>query len=140
MATRIMPARVTEILRGSPEFSTFNQLLRRSHVIAEIDTDDQLTVFAPANEAFEKMPPNSLGALIADPAALHEAVLFHVIAGAYPEVALRAESSVMTLAGIHLLVEKMDYRTYVGGALITEGDIEAENGFVHVVDTPLFPG
>jgi uncharacterized surface protein with fasciclin (FAS1) repeats len=139
MAAPVMPDRVTDIVRDTPELSTFDQLLRRSKVIAEIDTDEPFTIFAPTNEAFEKLPPNTIGALIDDPPELHETVLFHVVSGLYPEAELRLESSVMTLAGVHVLIEKMDYRTYVGGALIEESDIEAENGFVHLIDTVMFP-
>ena len=139
MATGVTPARVTDIVRDTPELSTFNQLLRRSKVIAEIDTDAPFTIFAPTNEAFEKLPPNAIGALVDDPPALHEAILFHVVSGEYPEAGLRTETSIMTLAGVHVLIEKMDYRTYVGGALIEQADIEAENGFVHLIDTVILP-
>ncbi len=139
MATTVMPDRVTDIVRDRPDVSTFNQLLRRSKVIAEIDNDRPYTIFAPANDAFEKLPPNTLGALVADPQALHEAILFHVCEGIFPEDELREETSIMTLAGVRVLVEAMNYRTYVGGAMIVEGDIAAENGFVHLTDTVLFP-
>lgn len=139
MAT-IVPSRVSDILQNSPDLSTFNQLIRRSKLIAKIDTDEPYTIFAPTNDAFEKLPAHAVGALIADDERFRETMAFHVVEGEYPELALRMLDEVDTLAGVPLLIVKMDTDTIVGGATIVDADETAENGYVHCVDTVLFPG
>ena len=138
MADQI-PRRVTEIIENDPDLSTFNQLVRRSKAIADIDTDEQFTVFAPTNAAFEKLPEGGLGRLVADETRLREVMFFHVVSGMFPEVELRSLDSVPTLAGVPALLECVGYHTYVGGAMIEVADYAADNGFVHTIDTVMLP-
>jgi uncharacterized surface protein with fasciclin (FAS1) repeats len=134
-----LPRRVTDILRDDPELSTFNQLLRRSGVIVDVDTDEPVTLFAPTNDAFGKLPEGALGGLVADEARLREVVSFHVAPGMYPAAGLRTLEAVDTLLGQPALLECVGPRTYVGGAVIDLADLTAENGFLHKIDTVMFP-
>ena len=133
------PRRVTDILQDDPDLSTFNNLLRRSKVIVEIDSDEPFTVFAPTNAAFDKLPEGAVGKLIADEPRLREVMFFHVVSGMFPEAELRSLESVPTLSGAPALLECVGHHTYVGGAMIELADSAAENGFVHTLDTVMFP-
>jgi len=137
MAT--IPRRVTDIVNDDPDLSTFNNLLRRSKVIADIDSDEVFTIFAPNNDAFDKWPEGALGELIADEPRMRELVLFHVTEGMFPEPELRELDELPTLAGKDVLLERLDWHTYAGGARIELADIAAENGFVHVLDSVMVP-
>jgi uncharacterized surface protein with fasciclin (FAS1) repeats len=134
-----MPRRVTDILQQDDDLSTFNNLVRRSKAIVDIDSDEPFTVFAPTDAAFEKLPEGSLGRLSADEARLREVVFFHVASGMYPEAELREREEVPTLAGKPALLECVGHHTYVGGAMIEVADQAAENGFVHTLDTVMMP-
>jgi uncharacterized surface protein with fasciclin (FAS1) repeats len=134
-----IPRRVTDILQDDEDLSTFNNLVRRSKVIVDIDTDEPFTIFAPSNAAFDKLPEGAIGRLIADETRLREVMFFHVVSGMFPDAELRERVSMPTLAGKPVLLECVGHSTYVGGALIEVADDAAENGFVHVIDTVLLP-
>lgn len=134
-----IPRRVTDILADDPDLSTFNNLLRRSKLIADVDTDDAFTIFAPTNAAFDAMPEGSIGELTGNEARLREVVAFHIAPGMYPEPELRELDEVATLADKEILVERLDWHTYVGGARIALADVAAENGFVHVIESVMIP-
>jgi uncharacterized surface protein with fasciclin (FAS1) repeats len=130
--------RVTDILHGQPEFSKFDHLVRTSKVIAEIDTDEPFTIFAPTNDAFEKLPAGTIGEVM-EQARLREVVSFHIVSGMVPRAELREQDSITMLTGQKALLECVGQTTHIGGALITMADMAAENGFVHAIDTVMFP-
>ena len=130
--------RVTDIVHGEPDFSKFDHLLRTSKVIAEIDTDEPFTIFAPTNDAFEKLPAGTIGEAM-EQSRLREIVSFHIVSGMVPRAELREEDSVTTLTGQKALIECVGQNTHIGGARITTADMAAENGFVHAIDTVMFP-
>jgi uncharacterized surface protein with fasciclin (FAS1) repeats len=131
--------RVTDIVADDPALSMFNNLLRRSKVMADLDTDDAFTIFAPTDEAFDKLPDGAIGKLVADEGRLREVMLFHVAAGMYPRAELRESKELGMLSKQPALLECVGQRTYIGGALIESGDLAAENGYVHTIDTVMFP-
>jgi len=134
-----IPRRVTDIVNDDPDLSTFNNLLRHAKVIADIDTDEPFTIFAPTNDAFDKLPPGALGELTSNMPRLRELVLFHVVSGMFPEPELRELDDLPTLAGKDVLFERLDWHTYAGGARIALADVAAENGFVHVLESVMVP-
>ena len=55
-------------------------ILHKNPALAEtLSGDGPFTVFAPTNEAFEKLPQSVVDALMADPEALKKVLLYHVI-------------------------------------------------------------
>ena len=55
-------------------------ILHKNRALAEtLSGDGPFTVFAPTNEAFEKLPQSVVDALMADPEALKKVLLYHVI-------------------------------------------------------------
>jgi uncharacterized surface protein with fasciclin (FAS1) repeats len=134
-----MPRRVTDILQEDPDLSTFNNLLRRSKAIVDIDSDEPFTVFAPTNAAFDKLPEGAIGKLVAEEPRLREVVFFHIVSGMFPEAELRELTSLPTLSGATALLECVGHHTYAAGAMIEVADQTAENGFVHTIDTVMMP-
>jgi len=106
------------------------------------------TVFAPTNEAFAKLPKDTLAELLADKDALTAVLLRHVVAGSaikFRDVARGRITTLKTAGGEKIDVSKPNIYTYKQIIIkSSEGesrtiasmlDILATNGVVHLVDT-----
>merc|ERR1712203_445720 len=109
--------------------------------------DGPFTVFAPTNEAFEKLPQSVVDALMADPEALKKVLLYHVIPAEIKSSDITEDDvSVASVEGTKLRVNTYMKRFYYDGFLTVNGkrisrtDVSATNGVVHfitdVIDTP----
>lgn len=100
-----------------------------------------LTVFAPTDEAFAKLPRHTLDSLL-KPENKHELeriLKYHVVSGkVMAKDALRAGSA-ETLAGDKIQVSLDGGQLAINDADVVENDLEASNGIIHVIDTVLLP-
>lgn len=124
-------ATVADILGSEDDLSTFNNLIRRSGVIREIDGAGPFTLLAPTNAAFDLLPPGALGALIDEPQRLHSVMQYHVLTDEYAGAALAEFDELPTLAGDTVSVVAADNAVVVGGATVEDTDFSASNGVVH---------
>jgi transforming growth factor-beta-induced protein len=103
-----------------------------------------VTLFAPTNAAFAALPDGVLDSLIADPAALADVLLYHLLPGVVESGDLPApgnSASVTTVNGQDILIE-VDGEggvTINGIAMVIETDYDACNGIIHVIDAVLVP-
>eukprot|EP01036_Dinobryon_divergens_P022343 gene22343-30588_t len=102
-----------------------------------------LTVLAPTDEAFQKLPEGTVEGLLADIPRLQEVLKNHVIgiSVSSKKVALLNGQTVETLHGSKLAVKvnKMDQAITIEGAKVTTADLKCSNGYIHVIDTVLVP-
>ncbi len=99
-----------------------------------------LTVFAPSDSAFFKIPNEDYKALLEEPNDLKNILDFHIVEGKMMSKDLKDGQDLTTMQGEKLTV-KIDSNGVitVNGAMITESDIEASNGVIHIIDTVLMP-
>lgn len=135
---KIAYATVAELIEDRPELTTFNNLLRRSGVIAEISGRGPYTVLAPTNDAFDQLPEGSLGGLVADKDHLRRVMEHHVVAGEYSSASATHPTSWPTLLYDTVSVMPAENGPVIGSALVIATDIFAGNGIVHIIDTVLF--
>jgi uncharacterized surface protein with fasciclin (FAS1) repeats len=120
--------------------------LRVSGLTDQASGKGPYTVFAPTNDAFEKLPSGTFDELM-KPAAKQKLVkllAYHVVKGKLMAADLQDGQKLKTVAGGTLTVNKEgDVVTIVDGsgnsAIINQADIEATNGVVHSVDTVMMP-
>ncbi len=128
---------IVDIAASDPQFSTLVELVTAAGLAETLSGDGPFTVFAPTNDAFAKVPAETLASLGADPTgALTDVLKLHVIAGEVDAAAATAAAgtSVETLGGM-LKVEKVGDNLTIGGATIIKTDIKASNGIIHVIDS-----
>ena len=95
------------------------------------------TVFAPTDEAFAKIPKETLDGLLKDKAALTKILTYHVVAGKVmakdvkPGMVKTVEGSEITLATTGGVT--------VNGAKVVAADVAADNGVIHAIDTVIMP-
>lgn len=134
---KIAYASVAELLEDRMELTTFNNLLRRSGVIKEIDGRGPYTVIAPTNDAFERLPEGTLGFMVNHPDRLRRLIEHHIVDGEYSTTSAMEPTSWPTLLGEPLSVMPAEDRMVIGSGMVIATDLVADNGLVHIIDTVL---
>jgi uncharacterized surface protein with fasciclin (FAS1) repeats len=120
------------------DFTTLAKLLTEAGLVDTLKGEGPFTVFAPTDEAFAKVPAETLDALAKDPAKLKEVLTYHVIAGEVMAADVKP-GEVETVAGKPLTIKVEDGKVMVGDATVVTTDIVTSNGVIHVIDTVLIP-
>ncbi|MDZ8050170.1 MAG: fasciclin domain-containing protein [Aulosira sp. ZfuVER01] len=98
-----------------------------------------LTVFAPTDDAFAKLPEGSLDSLLQDIPKLKKIVTYHVASGDVRSDDLIQIKEAETLEGSILAIESANGAIKVNDANVIQTDILTDNGVIHVIDTVLVP-
>lgn len=134
------PVPVSQILVEREDLSTLAAALTAAEGATLLEADEAgFTVFAPNNAAFDALPEGSVEVLIATQPKLIELLGYHVVAGRFPAADLENGQVLVTASGAELPIAIDGESLTVGGALVTEPDIEGVNGLVHIVDGVLIP-
>jgi uncharacterized surface protein with fasciclin (FAS1) repeats len=119
------------------QFKTLVTAFKEAGLVETLKGKGPFTVFAPTDEAFQKVPEDKLKALLADREKLKKMALAHVVAGKDLRAADVAKMNGQTVNGF---VIKADAdRVMVGKATVTKADITCANGVIHVIDVVLMP-
>ena len=97
------------------------------------------TVFAPNDAAFAAVDSAALQALLADVPALTRVLQHHIVAGKFNAQAVLGADEHTSLAETTLAVDATATPATIEGAAIIATDLDASNGYVHVIDTVIFP-
>jgi len=122
-------------------FSTLLAAAKAAGLVGALSGEDMLTVFAPTDEAFAKLPAGTVATLLKpeNKAKLAEILTYHVVKGrVYSDQALAAKQAT-TLQGDTVDIAVVGTVAKVNGAKLVATDIEASNGVIHVIDTVLMP-
>ncbi len=135
-ATAAMDIVDTAVAAGS--FKTLAAALTEAGLIDTLKGAGPFTVFAPTDEAFAKLPPGTVEALLKDKAKLTAILTYHVVAGKVLAKDVSTMTSAKTVNGADVAIDASS-GVKVGGATVVKADIEASNGVIHVIDTVLMP-
>jgi len=128
----------TAIAAGS--FETLVAAVQAAGLEEALRGEGPFTVFAPTDEAFAKLPAGTVEALLADPEALADILLYHVIEGEVLAAAVTDGLEAETLQGSSVsFAIHSDGTPAINEALITATDIMASNGVIHVIDSVILP-
>lgn len=95
------------------------------------------TVFAPTDEAFAKLPPGTLDALLGDIPKLRTTLMGHLIQGKLLAEAVMKIDSIQALNGQHLSIDHKNILT-VNDAKVVQADVDCDNGVIHIMDGIIF--
>jgi uncharacterized surface protein with fasciclin (FAS1) repeats len=121
-------------------FDSLVLALEQADLADDLMAEGPFTVFAPTQEAFAKLPAADLTALLADPVALAEVLLYHVVEGRIFSGDLSGVNPVETLLEGRSVIVDATNGVRVNGALVETPDILVTNGVIHAIDTVLLPG
>jgi uncharacterized surface protein with fasciclin (FAS1) repeats len=127
---------------GAGNFTTLAKALEAADLIGALKGEGPFTVFAPTDAAFAKLPAGTIASLLKpeNKEKLRAILLYHVVSGKVTatEVVKLNGQSVKTLQGGMFKVSTK-HGVRVDKAKVTQTDIEASNGVIHVIDTVLMP-
>ena len=123
------------------KFKTLVTALEAADLVGTLRGPGPFTVFAPTDEAFAKLPPGTLQALLKpeNKARLQSILTYHVVPGKVTAQDVVKLDSAKTVEGRTLTIKTMNGTVMVNNARVTKADIEAGNGVIHVIDTVLLP-
>jgi uncharacterized surface protein with fasciclin (FAS1) repeats len=130
---------IATVASETPQLSTLLSLVKKAGLADEMSAPGALTVFAPTNAAFAKVPKSTLDMLAKKPALLKRVLLYHVVAGKVTAAKVVKLSSAKTLAGPSVRIRVAGTTVRINDARVTTADVKASNGVVHVIDRVLIP-
>ena len=122
----------TAVAAGS--FKTLAAALEAAGLVDTLKGAGPFTVFAPTDAAFAKLPAGTVEGLLKDKAKLSAILTYHVMAADVVKL-----ESAKTVNGQSVTIKVVDGKVHVDNATVTQADIEASNGVIHVIDTVLMP-
>jgi uncharacterized surface protein with fasciclin (FAS1) repeats len=137
-ATAPKPVTIAETTAAKPELSTLNKLVQDAGLTSELSGPGPYTVFAPTDEAFKAVPAATMAKLSSDKDMLKSVLNFHVLNGKVPAADVK-NGSVKTLQGSNVALSKSGDFVTIEDAVVTQADVPATNGVVHVIDRVLIP-
>jgi len=126
---------IVKVASGNPDFSTLVKALAAADLVEALQGTGPFTVFAPNNAAFAKLPPGTVEDLLkpANKAKLVAILKNHVVKGKIMAANVKA-GPVETLGGKDIVVAIDSGTVKFGNAVVTDTDIDASNGVIHVID------
>lgn len=127
----------TAVAAGS--FNTLAKAIEAAGLVETLRGEGPFTVFAPTDEAFARLPADTLEALLEDSERLAQVLTYHVVPGRVTSDQIVGLGSATTVNGRQLEIAAADGTVKIGAASVTRADVAASNGVIHVIDTVLLP-
>jgi len=139
-ATAKAPSKnIVQTAAGAGQFKTLVKLVKSAGLAGALSGKQKLTVFAPTDAAFAKVPKKTLTALGKDKAQLKKVLLYHVVKGEVKAAQVVKLKSAKTLEGSSVKIAVKGGKVYVNKAQVTKTDVLASNGVIHVINQVLIP-
>jgi uncharacterized surface protein with fasciclin (FAS1) repeats len=131
---------IVQIAAGSPDHTTLVAAVQAAGLADVLANPGPLTVFAPNNAAFEKLPEGTVDNLLKpeNKKTLVNIITYHAAPSTYYTKDLENGMSLYMATGDYVDISVKDGKYYANGNKIL-GSVDAANGVVHVVDGVLLP-
>jgi len=124
---------------NNPALSTLVTAVTKAGLVDTLNTASNITVFAPTNDAFAKIPKATLDKVLADKAQLTKILTYHVVGERLAPTAL-GSGSFATLEKQMLTTKGAGEKYTVNDtANVVCGNVQTSNATVYIVDTVLMP-
>jgi len=120
-------------------FTTLVAAVKAAGLVDTLKGAGPFTVLAPTDDAFAKLPPGTVDALLKDPAKLKDILLYHVISGKDMAADVMKLKMAPTVEGKNVRIKVEGDTVMINNAKVVKADIVCSNGVIHVIDTVLMP-
>jgi uncharacterized surface protein with fasciclin (FAS1) repeats len=130
----------TAVTNGS--FKTLTAALQAAGLVETLKGKGPYTVFAPTDEAFKKLPAGTVESLLKpeNKAQLAKVLTYHVVAGNVMSGDLKGKTTnAKTVEGSAVRIDASGNSVKVDNANVTQADVSASNGVIHVIDSVIMP-
>jgi uncharacterized surface protein with fasciclin (FAS1) repeats len=138
---------------NSKDHTTLVAAVKAAGLVETLSSAGPFTVFAPTNEAFNKLPAGTVETLVKpeNKATLTKILTYHVVAGRMTSKDLvkaikagKGKATLKTVSGGTLTAmmkgKGIELKDEKGGtSMVTIADVMQSNGVIHVIDTVLMP-
>ncbi len=138
---------------NSKDHTTLVAAVKAAGLVDTLEGKGPFTVFAPTNEAFDKLPPGTIDTLLKpeNKATLVKILTYHVVAGNYTADDLMkmvkaggGKAMLKTVEGEPLIVSQNGSHLFISGeksgvAEVTIPNVRQSNGVIHVISSVDLP-
>jgi transforming growth factor-beta-induced protein len=130
-----------DIAVADGRFSTLVAAVQAAGLVETLSGEGPFTVFAPTNDAFAKLPKETLDNLLKpeNKDQLVKILTYHVVPGKVLASDVVKLSEAQTVAGEPITIKVEGDKVFINDAQVIITDIEASNGVIHVIDTVILP-
>ena len=123
------------------KLTTFCTLVEKAGLTETLGGKGPYTVFAPTDEAFNKLGKEKLENLQKpeNKAELQRILKNHILAAEKTAAEIQKMKEAETMAGTKLMITVKDNTVMIETAKVAKPDVKAGNGLIHVVDAVLMP-
>jgi uncharacterized surface protein with fasciclin (FAS1) repeats len=132
-------APVATAASNNPVLSTLVTAVKKAGLVDTLNSASGITVFAPDNAAFAKIPKATLDSVLGNKAELTKILTYHVASGHITPAELASGKPVKTLEGSTVTPSKMGGTYEVNSAHVVCGDVQTSNATVYIIDSVLMP-
>jgi uncharacterized surface protein with fasciclin (FAS1) repeats len=133
---------IVDVASNATQFSTLVSAVKAAELVTTLQGAGPFTVLAPTNEAFAKIPSETLSALLLvdNKAALTKILTYHVISGNVDAAQIVQLTTAKTVEGGNLRIGVVDGKVKLNDSTtVVTTDIKATNGIIHSIDSVLIP-
>ncbi|MFY9933182.1 MAG: fasciclin domain-containing protein, partial [Streptosporangiaceae bacterium] len=124
---------------ANPLLSTLVTAVKKAGLVDTLNSASNITVFAPDNAAFAKLPKATLDKVLANKAELTKILTYHVVSGRNTPTDLAAGKALKTLEGGTVAPADMSGTYSVNGASVVCGNVQTSNATVYIISSVLMP-
>jgi uncharacterized surface protein with fasciclin (FAS1) repeats len=137
--TGMATAPVATAASANPVLSTLVTAVTKAGLVDTLNSASGITVFAPDNAAFAKIPTTTLDGVLANKAELTKILTYHVVAGRYTPAQLASGKVLKTLEGGTITPALKDGAYTINGASVVCGNVQTANATVYIIGSVLMP-
>ncbi|WP_127508894.1 fasciclin domain-containing protein [Actinoplanes solisilvae] len=123
---------------GNPLLSTLVTAVKQAGLVDSLNSADGITVFAPTNDAFKKIPAADLKKVLADKKTLTDILTYHVVPGKLTPSDLSGTHKTLEGKDLSVMGSGEDFQVD-GAASVICGNVQTANANVYIIDTVLMP-
>ena len=137
--TGMATAPVATAASANPVLSTLVTAVKKAGLVDTLNSASGITVFAPENSAFAKIPSTTLNGVLANKSQLTKILTYHVVSGRYTPAQLAKGMTLKTLEGGTVKTAMMGGAYTVNGANVVCGNVQTANATVYIISSVLMP-
>ncbi|HET8971182.1 MAG TPA: fasciclin domain-containing protein [Candidatus Nanopelagicales bacterium] len=123
---------------NNPALSTLVAAVKAAGLVDSLNSAQGITVFAPTNDAFAKIPAATLKKVLADKATLTKILTYHVVPEQLAPDQLAGDHKTLE-GGTDTVTGSGEDFTVNGDSQVVCGNVQTANATVYLVDTVLMP-
>jgi uncharacterized surface protein with fasciclin (FAS1) repeats len=130
---------LVQVATGAGSFKTLLAAAQAAGLVETLKGSGPLTVFAPTDAAFAKLPAGTVERLLQNPEQLRAILAYHVVPGKVLAADVVRMQAANTVQGSPIRVSTEGRTVKINDSTVLTPNVMASNGVIHVIDTVLMP-